>query len=651
MHVSITPTRAVSSAWILGTALLVTLAVYWAGLSGPYLLDDLPILGPVDRWNAGEQRWQITLIPNSESFVDSRPVAMASFMLSSWLGGHGTLPLKLGNLLVHLLCGLTGWWLLRRIFTLDAKLASRAGVYAAIAAALWLLHPLQVSTVLYAVQRMAQLAALFTLAAISIYLVARQQLADGRLLPAVSNLFLSFPLLLTLGVLSKQNAVIAPMLCLVLELLYFQRISVKDRGILAGFFGMFVAVPVAAVLALLIFAPKHLLAGYAEFDFTPWQRLLTQTRVLLDYIGMWFAPRGPEMGLYTDAYAVSTSLLSPPGTLVSITLLAAATGFAVAFRKRAKSVLSGWLFFFVAHGVESTVLPLDLYFEHRNYLPAFGLLTASVGMLALVPDRFRASQLLPRFKIIATAAILAALAFATLSRVLVWQHEELIIAQGFEQHPRSLAARLDLMSLSFRAENYVRARELNSPLLQSDDPRERVVGNLLAITIACLDGSELDRNYLQDAIAHAQPKLTHAETRAVRTLSNLAAQQTCDAVDNEKLGDTVSRLAAKASDQTDDIAAKYLTRASASKLYARAAQWDKAEIQARLAWDGSQHLPYAALLARIYLQSGKLEEAQSLIEVLEARVDPNDNLGQAEITNLKFMSALGTGAAGLDVPE
>lgn len=633
------PIRRIPSLWIVSAALLVTLAIYWVGLGGPYLLDDVTILASVDRWHADQQSWQITLVPNSESFVNSRPVAMASFMLGSWLGGPGTFALKLGNLLVHMLCGLLGWWLLRRIFWMDASLARRADLYAAVAAAIWLLHPLHVSTVLYAVQRMAQLAALFTLAAVSIYLVARQQLREGRTRAAAANLFISFPLLWTFGILSKQNAMIAPMLCLALEFAYFRRIA-NQRDLLAGFFGLFAAAPILIAVVLLVLAPESLLAGYAELDFTVGQRLLTQPRALLDYIGMWFLPRGPQMGLYTDAYPVSTGLLSPPETLLSIVTLAMVSSFAIAVRRRAPSVFAGWIFFLVAHAVESSFLPLDLYYEHRNYLPAFGLLIAAFGFLALLPDGSRIYRLNTlRMKAAAGAALLSVLAFATHGRVSVWQHEELIIAQGLEQHPRSLAARLDMISLTLRSDDLVRAKALNDPLLESDDPRERMVANLLSVAIVCLEGGSHGQDYLQEAIANAQPKLMRSELRLVRTLYNLTEDRTCGNVDDDALGDAVSRLATKATGQDEGTPAKHLTRSYASRLYIRAEEWEKAEHQARLAWEGGQRLPEAALLARIYLHNGEPGAAQPLVDMLAEQVDPHNRSGQAEVTELKRIVA------------
>ncbi|MCY0536413.1 hypothetical protein, partial [Klebsiella pneumoniae] len=63
------------------------------------------------------------------------------------------------------------------------------------------------------------------------------------------------------------------------------------------------------------------------------------------------------------------------------------TGASLAARKRAPSIPAGWFFFLVAHLVESSFLPLEMYYEHRNYLPSFGLLLAATGLLEILLRR------------------------------------------------------------------------------------------------------------------------------------------------------------------------------------------------------------------------------------------------------------------------
>src|SRR5262249_37581770 len=137
------------------------------------MFDDLPNLNPVESWLAGQMSWQSVMLDNQSGML-GRPVSMASFLLSAELWGHNPFSYKLGNLIVHLACGLLGWQVVRRLLALDPRLAARADLLATVVAGLWLLHPINVSTVLYSVQRMAQLSTLFVLASLWAYLAARR---------------------------------------------------------------------------------------------------------------------------------------------------------------------------------------------------------------------------------------------------------------------------------------------------------------------------------------------------------------------------------------------------------------------------------------------------------------------------------------------
>lgn len=618
---------------LVALALIATIALYWSGLSGPYLFDDFWNLAPVERWHAGQQGFLSTLLPNSDSIVYSRPVAMASFMLTTWLGGVGIFPLKFGNLMLHLACGLLGWWVLRRVLRLDARLAAHADIIAAVATAVWLLHPLHVSTVLYAVQRMAQLATLFTLAAVGTFLVARRQLNAGRLRMALLNLFVAFPLLLALGVLSKQNAAIAGFLCLVLELAYFHP-RTQQRRVLGGFFGLFVALPMLAIVALLAFAPQRLLGGYAGWDFTLWERLLTQPRALLDYVGMWLIPRGPQMGLYTDAYPISTGLLSPPTTLLAILALTVISGFAFAVRKRAPSVFAGWFFFLVAHAVESSFLPIEMYYEHRNYLPSFGLLLAVPGLATLVTRMPRTRIQPARLAAAALFGLLLVLGFSTLGRVLVWQHEESMLMQGLRQHPDSFRARIDLSVLQLREKDYAAATETLSPLLRSNNPRERVTVALSLAAIDCASGSGIDPDDLHRAVSDARLKVTVYEVHAVRQLENLTGIGKC-LESAGVMADSFAALLAAAARQPESDSSKMHIRKMTAQVYARADRWQDAEKHGKTGWQGSGDLATGGLLVRIYIRNGKQQEALELLGVLEDRIKAFDTAGQRELVALR----------------
>jgi protein O-mannosyl-transferase len=619
---------------ILLAALLLTAAVYWSGLDGPFIFDDAWNLEPVRLWLDGQASLREALFP-SPSFVFSRPISMGSFALSVWLTGDTSFSFKLGNLIIHLACGVIGYAVLRRVLTLDSRLAARAPLLAAVVAGLWLLHPLHVSTVLYAVQRMAQLATLFTLTAVWIYLLARQQLDAGRNRIACLNLFMSFLLLVALGVLAKQNAAVAPLLCLVLELARGTRPQ-HARHILGGFFSIFVALPAIGMAILLAFVPQKLLAGYAEWNFTLWERLLTQPRALVDYIGMLLLPRGPQMGLYTDDFPVSTGLLSPPSTLLAIGLLLAVSIAAISLRKRAPVVFAGWFFFLAAHAVESGFLPLEMYYEHRNYLPAFGLMLAVAGLLALVPD-FQTNVLSPRkLGLLAAGGLAAVLAVATFGRVLVWQDFGTIAQLGISTHPDSMRARFDVSVWALKNKNYPVAIEQMQYLITSDNPHYRQMGQLNLVVINCMRGDNTgSRELLRQAAAANLPRLTTFEAQTFMRFQGYLRTGNCGDISSTEIAARLMQILNSAKAQPDSANPVWFARFALAQILARDGQIRPARDQSKKAWEGGQNVAVGLFYVRMLLLNGETAAASRVIDQLNGLIRSYDKQGNVQLADVK----------------
>lgn len=619
---------------LLFAAILLTVLVYWTGLSGPFMFDDVANLEPVQSWLNGDVSWQSVLFGN-ESGMFGRQVSMASFLISAELGGHTPYAYKLGNLIIHVACGLVGWQVIRRLLAEDKRLTANADLLATIVVALWLLHPINVSTVLYSVQRMAQLSTFFVLASLWAYLVARKQLMLGKTGRALTGLFALFPLLLLAGLASKENAAVAPALCLVVELGYFIA-KPEHKRIRQAFFGLFVGLPALAVVAVLVFAPDRLLSGYAERDFTLAERLLTQSRALVDYIVTIFIPRTPLLGLYTDDFEVSTGLMSPPTTLLSLLALVLVSAAAVVLRKRAPSLFVGWFFFLVAHSVESGVVALELYFEHRNYLPAFGLILAVVGLIALLPEELPLNVFTPKqLGLLIAGGFALSFAFATGGRANVWQSGETILTQGLKHHPDSMRAQLERATLAMQQGNLQGSYDAFADLLTSKRQRNRVIARLSWVTLDCISRKPVSPGDLQRALAETRPNLSMAEVSALRLLAQVSQKQGCGELTESAIADNVLFMLDRAAEQPDSSRSKWLTRFLAANTLLRAGRVADAQKQAELAWRASGDLPVGALLSQIYASRKMKAEAQSLLAVLEQRTKPYDTLGQTELAKTR----------------
>ncbi|RDZ27031.1 hypothetical protein [Lysobacter silvisoli] len=615
--------------------LLLTAAIYWQGLSGPFLFDDGWNFTALFAWAKGKATWQEVVLGNG-SLLLARPVAMASFLLTTWLGGVDPFSFKLGNLAVHLACGVLVWAVARRALTEDPRLAMHANALAIVAAAFWLLHPLQVSTVLYAVQRAAQLSTLFVLAAVWTYLIARRQLAQGATRRTAMLLFLLFPLIVVAGLLSKQNAAIAPLLCLVLELAYFRGQS-ASRAVLWPFFGLSLGLPAVLAAGLLAFAPDKLLGGYAEWGFTLGERLLTQPRALCDYLAMLLIPRSPAMGLYTDDFAVSTGLMAPPSTLAAILALLAISAAAIAVRKRAPTVFAGWFLFLAGHAVESGFLPLEMYYEHRNYLPSAGVMLALVALFAQVGARLRTNVLSTRqLGLLAAGTFGLVLAFATFGRVMVWQKIETVVAQGLRFHPQSLRANFDRAVLALQAQDYATHQLIMQHLLRSPDPRNRLLAQINLITGSCLKNSDADPADLDRLVPALQPQITIFEMSSLQFLADTTQSRGCGRISNSRLAANLLQLTDATPNQADSAMPKWRTRYMAADLYAMDRDFAKSEALAASLWEPSGHdIQVGLLLAWSQAKQGKREQAQRMIETLDATIKPYDSKQRRELAMVR----------------
>ena len=204
------------------------------------------------------------------------------------------------------------------------------------------------------------------------------------------------PLILTgllvfggLAIFSKENGALLPLYMLVAEITLFRFRGSKgqaDKTVII-FFLTTVAIPAALLLLYLAMHPGAILGGYSGREFTLTERLLTESRVLVFYLKMIIMPSITELGLYHDDIAISHGLLDPPTTLYSLITLAGLLFGALLLLKKRPLISLGILWFFAGHVLESTIFPLEIAHEHRNYLADYGILLAASIAVTQAPLR------------------------------------------------------------------------------------------------------------------------------------------------------------------------------------------------------------------------------------------------------------------------
>lgn len=363
-------------------ALVCALAwlAYLPGLQGGFLFDDwvnldaLGAYGPVDNWATF---WRYITAGTADP--TGRPLALLSFLLDARDWPAEPLSFKRTNVLLHLLNGALLAVFMRQLGRVSFVQSNprRIDIAAILGASLWLLHPLLVSTTLYVVQREAMLPATFTLLGLMGYVNGYKRLCAGR----SSGAYLAIGAIAVctlLATASKANGALLPLLALVVDRVFLiaqptdERTAMKLRWTR---FGVLLA-PSLLILGYLAFMAVLGLASDAMPQGRPWtihERLLTQARVILDYLQLLFLPQPYSNGLFNDQIAVSHGLLAPISTLWSVLALIALIVGALLLRTRLPILAGALLFYFCGQVMESSVLPLELSFEHRNYLPALML--------------------------------------------------------------------------------------------------------------------------------------------------------------------------------------------------------------------------------------------------------------------------------------
>ncbi|MDA8095564.1 MAG: hypothetical protein M0T84_16980 [Betaproteobacteria bacterium] len=465
--------------------IVVAVAVYWPGIRGPFLFDDFSNLallgehGPIDNLHH-----LIRYLLSGFSGPLGRPVSMAAFLLDDNTWPSIPAPFKYTNILIHALNGVLLCAVLWQFCRALNVAASRAAWVAVIGAGIWFLHPFWVSTTLYVVQRMTLLAATFVFLALMCYLHGRHLLIRGRV--ARGYAYMTFGLVGcgALAILSKENGALLPVFILVLEryaLAVHAPIPEERQHGWRVWRVLFLYLPSLLILGYLATFLPALVAGNAEGrNFTPGQRLLTEGRIVVQYLTMLLVPRPHYGGLFHDDILISRGFFSPPSTMLSWLVIAGLIVGAERSRNRQPMLAVAIMFFLAGHVVESTWIQLQLYFEHRNYLPASFLFLPLAGWIVQTP------RMSSRVRIVAVCSILGLLSGETLARANLWGTTFVAAVSWDRAHPDSPLATEYLAQLWMKTGNAAEAERLLQHVLKRH-PHD-ILGQIDLLGAQCAQG-------------------------------------------------------------------------------------------------------------------------------------------------------------------
>lgn len=511
--------------------LLFTLWVYWPGQHGPPLLDDRGSLTKLETLVENPSRAREYIFEDKSGPL-GRPVSMASFVLEKLYWDRGTAGTKLINIGLHLFNGALIVWLFGLLLSHQKIPAYRW--FSLLGAAAWLLSPMYVSTVLYMVQRMTILATLFMLAATILYVYWRNAVVSRRF---PWHYLLGSGLCVGAAIFSKENAVVILPVVILMEVFFFRgrnREGAMHRGLHRYSALLLVAGFVGAVV-ILFYQADWIRAGYTIRDFSLAERLLTESRVLWDYVGQLYMPDKLRMGLFHDDIVVSHSLFSPISTLyavVSWSLLGVGV-LVLCYARIAWTLVFAVSWFLVGHSIESAVLALEFYFEHRNYFPGIGLFLLLLCLAGALCKR----------NIPLTAPILVIfgfyvlwLALQTSSQVQIWSSTPMLRLNHVINHPDSARANEE-MALQLAGAGAVASALEYSKKSAELDRRARIGDRQLRdLSLYCLANKAVPVQAFE-VLGQSNPERPFAIVSILHGLTKLLQGQGCPSFDRLKLAD------------------------------------------------------------------------------------------------------------------
>ena len=426
-------------------ALLVTALVYWPGLSGGYIFDDYPniIENPALQVRHADWATLKAAALSSPSSEFHRPLSSLTFVANYMTTGLAPFGWKLTNLMIHLLNGVLVYLLARALLCAAARGREepRAGLLAALIAAGWLLLPVNLTAVVYVVQRMESLANLFVLLGLLGYVRGRLRMQrDGRGFAGAAASLLVWT---AIGLTAKETAVMTPFYAALIEWTLFAARSGRERRRdrrVPWLFALVLVLPGIAGLAWLLPDLAFNPVAWQARNFTLAERLLSEPRIWFDYLRWIVLPTPHALSFYHDEVAVSTGLLTPWTTLAAILGLALLVALIAFLRARAPLVALGLALFLGAQLLTGTFIPLELVYEQRNYFASFGVL------LALLPLLFpaRAGAPLPLARGVLLAGLLLIWTGETAQTAYAWSSPLRLAMELAERAPTSPRAQYEL---------------------------------------------------------------------------------------------------------------------------------------------------------------------------------------------------------------
>ncbi|MBW1672238.1 MAG: tetratricopeptide repeat protein, partial [Deltaproteobacteria bacterium] len=329
----------------------------------------------------------------------NRPVGNITFALNYYFHQYSVKGYHIINIIIHMLNGILLYLFINitlHVLKADNKNpipeSINSSSIAFFAGLLWLVNPVHTQSVTYIVQRLNSLAAMFFVMSFLFYVKGRivQKRGSEKPEPDVNSKkktrkanpqpitrshylwFSGSALAWILALGCKQTAATLPFFVLLYEWYFFKDLSREWlKRNLKYFLGILIVFFLVAFLYLGVNPLDRIqsITDYANKEFSFFERVLTQFRVVIYYLGLLFYPHPSRLRVDYD-FPLSHSLIDPVTTLLSLGAIIGLIVLAFYLARKDRLISFCILWFFGNLIIESSIIPLAIIFEHRTYLPS-----------------------------------------------------------------------------------------------------------------------------------------------------------------------------------------------------------------------------------------------------------------------------------------
>jgi len=366
----------------------LTVIAYANTFNTPFVFDDIYQIAENENLHMTRLSWdQVTHATEGKALL--RPLSAITMAFNYYFGGTDPIGYHLVNLFIHLSTGIFLFFLIILTFQVGgfsrqihfmgeaSEVSDQIYLIAFFGVLFWLLSPVQTNAVTYIIQRMTSLAVMFFILTLLLYVKGRIKLRLEHTKTATAYFAGSFFCMLC-AISSKEIAGTLPFVILLYEWFFFQNLrSLKSKK---GFLLCVIALIIFFAIAYTYLGPhpvKKILRSYGQWEFTPKERLFTEFRVIAYYLSLIVFPHPKRLNLDHD-YPLSETLISPMTTGMAAVMIISLLLMTIYTARKYRLLSFCLLWFLVNLAIESSIIGIEIIYEHRLYLPSIALYLAAV---------------------------------------------------------------------------------------------------------------------------------------------------------------------------------------------------------------------------------------------------------------------------------